>query len=65
MSSTRYIGAHIDRKLHTLIKIKCAEKDLTMQEAVVKALIVYLELEEEVKKYLEEYGDELAATAAL
>ena len=45
-SGTRFIGSHADTDFHKQVKIKCAEKGLTIQEAVIKGLCLLLEIDE-------------------
>jgi len=59
---TRYIGAQIDKELHKKIKMKCAERDLTVHKAVVLGLIMLLDLDEDID--LDEINEELSATGS-
>lgn len=45
-NGTRFIGAHVDSELHKRIKIKCAERGLTIHEAIIKGLFLVLDMEE-------------------
>jgi len=45
-NSTRYIGTHVDKEFHRKLKIKCAELDMSVGEAIVSGLILLLELED-------------------
>ncbi len=43
----RFLGVQVDPEFHKLVKIKCAERGLTVNQVVTKALVEYLGLEEE------------------
>ncbi len=43
---TRFIGTQVDKEFHRRVKIKCAEMDLSVGEAIVNGLCLLLSLEE-------------------
>lgn len=59
----KHLIARVSKEFHSKVKIRLAQKDMTMGEAIVKG--VARELDIDLSEFDDEIGDEIVATVAI
>lgn len=54
----KYLGTQVSEEFHKTVKLACTQKDMKLKEAIVKGLILVLELDETHKDEISAAIDE-------